>query len=265
MHWVLQTGFEYERGWTELTATLERNSIPYSLHKVVPFVGELMPSPPEQLRRVFCVGSYAMRKYARARGWQPGIVDLEDVASFQNLMKSPWRKHLLNSDGIVTTFGDARLNGTSFVRPVSDAKFFAGQVIEAAEFRDWQHKVCVLGEGYGDSLGAATVIQIARPKPIQSEYRFWIVNDRISTGSRYKMGGRVVYDRTIDEDVESFVSILCDPKSADYWRPEGSYVVDIARTPDGIKVIELNTINSSGFYAAEVPKLVMDLEDYYAA
>lgn len=263
MHWLLQTGFEYERGWTDLVETLDRQSIPYSMHKVIPFIGELVPRPPECLKHVFCVGSYAMRKSSQTHGWRPGVLDLEDVASFHNLMACPWKERLLNRDSVVTTFGEARLDDTSFIRPVNDAKFFAGQIIEVEEFQDWQHRVCVLGEDYGDKLSASTEIQIARPKAIQAEYRFWIVNDRISTGSRYKMGGRVVYDRTIDEYIEAFVAMLCDPNSADYWRPESAYVVDVAGTPDGIKIVELNTINSCGFYAADVPKLVADLEAYF--
>jgi len=263
MHWLLQSGFEYESGWTDLIAALERSAIPYSLHKVVPFVGELVPSPPDSLSKVFCVGSYAMRKMAKARGWQPGVVDLEEVGSFRSLMASPWRKHLLNADSLVSTFGEAKLDGPRFIRPVNDSKFFAGQVVEAQEFRDWQHKVCVLGEDYGDSLSAATEIQIARPKTLEAEYRFWVVDDQVSTASRYKMGGRVVYDRTIDADIEAFISMLCGRRSPDYWRPESAYVMDVARTPDGIRVVELNTINSCGFYAANVPKLVLDLEEYY--
>jgi len=263
MHWLLQTGFEYESGWADLIAALDRHSISYSIHKVIPFIGELVPNPPESLKQVFCVGSYAMRKSAKANGWRPGVVDLEEIASFQSLMSSPWRKHLLNADSVVSTFGEATLDGASFIRPVNDAKFFAGQVIDEQEFRDWQHNVCTLGEDYGDTLSASTEIQIASPKPIQSEYRFWIVNDQISTASRYKMGGRVVYDRTIDEDIMSFVSMLCDRASVAYWRPESAYVMDVAKTPDGIKLVELNTINSCGFYAADVAKLVMDLEGYY--
>ena len=117
----------------------------------------------------------------------------------------------------------------------------------------------------GNDNIATTEIQIATPKSIQSEYRFWIVDNRISTASRYKMGGRVVYDRTIDGDVEAFVSMLCDRRSVEYWRPENSYVIDIARVSIGIRIVELNTINSCGFYAANVPRLVMDLEDYYNA
>lgn len=45
MHWILQTGFEYERGWIDLIEVLQRNSIPHSFHKVIPFIGELTPEP----------------------------------------------------------------------------------------------------------------------------------------------------------------------------------------------------------------------------
>lgn len=32
-----------EEGWKSMVETLERFNLPYSVHKVVPFVGEIMP------------------------------------------------------------------------------------------------------------------------------------------------------------------------------------------------------------------------------
>ena len=44
-HWVLQSGWEHETGWAKLLDSLERFGIPFSIHKVVPFIGELEPEP----------------------------------------------------------------------------------------------------------------------------------------------------------------------------------------------------------------------------
>jgi hypothetical protein len=39
--------------------------------------------------------------------------------------------------------------------------------------------------------------------------------------------------------------------------------MDIARTPDGLKIVELNTMNSAGFYQSNVGKIVDKLEELY--
>jgi len=37
--------------------------------------------------------------------------------------------------------------------------------------------------------------------------------------------------------------------------------MDIADTPDGLKVIEINNINSAGFYDADPQKIIMAIEE----
>ena len=44
MHWILQNNIFNEAAFDTLVATLERFNIPYSIHKVIPFIGELEPS-----------------------------------------------------------------------------------------------------------------------------------------------------------------------------------------------------------------------------
>lgn len=54
------------------------------------------------------------------------------------------------------------------------------------------------------------------------------------------------------------------------WQPHDAFVLDVCSVPDdgdgwlGIKVVEINTLNSAGFYAANIPKLVMALEDAFS-
>jgi hypothetical protein len=47
-----------------------------------------------------------------------------------------------------------------------------------------------------------------------------------------------------------------------YWAPLDCFVLDVADTPLGLKVIEVNCINASGYYEADMNKLVMALEEY---
>lgn len=73
MHWVLQENLFRENEWGNLVSTLERFEIPYSVHKVIPFIGELVPAVEPKNERVVCFGSYSMRHSAKKFGWTPGV------------------------------------------------------------------------------------------------------------------------------------------------------------------------------------------------
>jgi hypothetical protein len=46
----------------------------------------------------------------------------------------------------------------------------------------------------------------------------------------------------------------------DIWQPDDAFVLDIAETSEGFKIIEINCLNASGFYACEMDKVVIALE-----
>jgi hypothetical protein len=75
MHWLLHN-FLSETAWDALVAALERFEIDYSVHDVVPKVGDLLPEPQLSHQSVICIGSYSMRHPATKNGWNPGVFDL---------------------------------------------------------------------------------------------------------------------------------------------------------------------------------------------
>lgn len=269
MHWILQENLFRENEWDNLVSTLTRFDIPFSVHKVIPFIGELLPAPEPKHEHVVCFGSYSMRHTAKKMGWTPGVFDLFDQ-NFSVQMQH-WGDMMLNADSQIVKFKDAHLDEMAFVRPIDDSKYFAGKVFEPEEFNDWVHKVAVLNEDYGDSLTGETLIQICKPKKIYTEYRFWIVDGQVITSSLYKRGDRVVYDNHVDAHVGKFVEHVLSTKDQrqgntmcmipDGWMPARAFVLDVCETPEGMKIVEINTINSAGFYAANVTDLVLAIDN----
>lgn len=49
-------------------------------------------------------------------------------------------------------------------------------------------------------------------------------------------------------------------KMIDMWHTDRGFVIDIADTADGFKIVECNTLNMSGFYKADVSKLIQSIE-----
>lgn len=256
MHWILQTDIFAEDGWKTIVETLERFNIPYSIHKVVPFVGELIPDI-NPTGPVICFGTYSMRHVARERGWLPGVFDLQDFP-FQKQLQH-WGEHMLNHDSVVTTFENARFTESLMhVRPVEDTKYFAGRLFDKEEFEGWQTQVCVLKLDYGNSLRNETEVQVSTPKEILREYRFWIVDGEIVTASLYKVGPTIMYSSDVEQRYYDYVQ----DRIAE-WQPLQAFVIDVCDTPTGIKIVEINTLNAAGFYAGDMQKLVFALEEAF--
>lgn len=297
MHWILQDNLFDEAAYQTLLDTLVRFNLPYSIHKVVPMIGgvvegieaapgeylggELIPEPELNHKNVICMGSYSMRHQAKKKIWTPGVFDLEPQ-TFE-VQREKWGRHMLNYFSVVTRFEDAKfpfysicsthLEGDAdcerckagnfaelaFIRPIADSKVFAGAVFERQDFIDWQYKVCELGEDIGTSLTNDTLIQVAEPQVIHAEYRCWVVHGQIVTASLYKRGDRVYYSDEVDQEVLDYAQARVDE-----WQPHAAFCIDVCQTPNGMKVVEIGTLNSCGFYAANIPKLVMALEDGFS-
>lgn len=258
MHWILQDNLFSEDAYVLLIETLQRFDISHSVHKIIPFVGELIPAPVLDTTNVICMGAYSMRHAAKANNWSPGVFDLEPF-NFEVQM-AHWGKHMLNHDAVVSRFEDANFDWPeAFVRPIEDSKVFAGAVMDRDDFYDWKRKVVVLEHDYGNTLSKDTLIQVCRPKAIYSEHRFFVVNGEIITGSTYKLGWKVHYQPVADVRFQRFA----EDRIAE-WKPLSSFVIDICECEEGLKIVEINTLNSSGFYACDIQKLVMALETSYS-
>ncbi len=258
MHWILQNNIFSETGWDTLVSTLERFQLSHSVHKVVPFVGELIPAPAPASSNVICFGSYSMRHVAKRNGWTPGVFDLfeQDFA----VQLSHWGEHMLNAGSVVSAFKDATFTTEEmFVRPTNDSKYFAGRVFSREEFTQWQRVVCALGVDAGSTLTPETQVQVARPLQLHAEYRYWIVKGSIVTRSLYKRGSRVFSSSEVDDRVDAYVA-----ERVREWAPHEAFVIDVCDTADGLRIVELNTINASGFYAGDVQKLVLALEEKFS-
>ncbi len=67
----------------------------------------------------------------------------------------------------------------------------------------------------------------------------------------YKHRDRVVYSDMIPEYVTKFAQDM-----ADIWCPNRAFDLDVCETPEGMRIVEINSINSAGFYACDMGKFV---------
>ncbi len=254
MYWVIQDNFYKETEYDRMVELLERANISHTFVKVVPFSHELitdcMPTG-----NVFVVGATTMIKIAREHGWIPGAFFNENF-DFR-VWQQHYGNHLLNHDAEVFKFGEIpldRMPEMFFIRPCKDSKTFTGYVAEKSTFNDWRESVLNI-EGYS-TLTNETEVIVSSPKKILREYRFFVVDKKIVTQSLYKIGNTPHSDANVDEDIIQYAQQMID-----IWVPDRAFVIDIAMTDEGNKIVEINCFNSSGFYACDAYKIVEAIEN----
>jgi hypothetical protein len=263
MQWILQ---EDQRDIIAVSNTLDRLQLPYSLHKIIPFIGVPLPAPEIiDPAAVIFLGMYSTRLYAREHGLTPGVFELRPF-----VLEEAWQPFLLNARDkalFATTreIVDVVRNDPRelfFVRPVEDSKTLTGSIMTLTEIEDTVQKVLKLKptdipEG---SFAHDTDLMIFDPVTILQEWRVWIVDDKIVTYSLYKSGSTVVYRNEIDDDAKEFGAkmVALNPAYAK------AYVMDVCRTPEGLRLLETNCCNSAGFYAADLFKFVEAIEYAHA-
>lgn len=278
MYWVIQNDIYNEEGYDLLLGTLDRLNIQHSVHKVVPFTGDLDPDPvvPDG-SRVIVMGSYSLARHAVRRGWIPGA--FLDNLDFE-IQHKHWGDRMLNADAKIYPFAQVPFQEYPFfIRPASDSKAFTGYVSDWADYTKWRDTLMRLPETadpVNDPLGinlltVDTPVMVCSKKEIYNETRCWIVNGfprimvghhltghRVVTCSGYKVGTikRFTPPEAVDERIVRFAT-----GCAATWSPNDAYVMDVADTPNGLKITEVNNLNSAGFYKGDMNKLVMALED----
>ncbi len=256
MQWLLQD-FDDTRA---LARVLDELGISYSWHKVVPFVGELIPEPDIlDHRSVILFGSYVLWRYAERKDLWPGVFKVDPF-----IHQAVWHPYLLNgTDALFLALQDIpnRLlddNRQWFFRPVDDSKAEAGCVRSSSQIIALAEKVLKLEKQDipDDSLRHDTQLMLAKPMHIHKEWRVWVVAGDVVTYSLYKDGEQVEYRHEIDDDALAFAKKMA-ALNKDY---SPAYVMDICRIDEGLRLLETNCINAAGFYAADLTMLVGAME-----
>lgn len=251
MHYIVQQNLFNEKGFHELIRVLEGHGLSYDVVQIIPFTHDLIPNinPPQPC---MVYGSVRLTQIAKARGWTPGAFMNENFDT--NVWTAAYGEHTLNADARTFRFADVPLDmELFFIRPCNDEKAFTGELLEREEFAEWREKVL----NSGSTVDGDTLVAISSPKHIYQEYRFFVIKGRVITGSSYKVGGRANYNYPVPPEVKRFAQ-----DRVDQWVPDDGFVIDIAVTDDGLKVIEINCMNGAGFYECDLSAIIQAIEEY---
>lgn len=283
MLWIIQNNLYNEDGYVKFINALDRLGSQYLTVKPVPFTNIILPADFDSMtqnvddtpepeidtsQKIVVMGATSLVRIAKAKGWTPGSF-LNENFTYEKWKAGFGPENILNPESIVCKFSDglpdlSQFDGDLFVRPVEDNKAFTGVVMSQYDFHDWFLSIAHTKEVDFQPLHENTEIAIASCKQIYAEYRFFVVRGIPVTGSMYKRGNQVHYEECFDANIFQFVNhvIGCfQGLQMNVRSPSDAFVVDIAETPDGYKVIEMNNLNSAGFYACDPQKIISSIEE----
>ena len=269
MFWVVEKDIFGEERYGEIFSTLSSLDYDYTEIKTIPFTKEMSPNI-WPLNPVIAIGSVKLTEtIAYDRKWIPGGFKNENF-DYQK-WATMWKGLVLNEMSTVhlCSFDEVpnflELSGKEvfFIRPLLDNKAFPGHVTSSREYQKTLMNV-LEGDRSDLQFNLKENVLIADPKSIYREVRFFIVDGEIITHSTYKVGERINYMEEVSTDSEA-ISVV--QEAVNRWTPSEAFVLDVALTNEGYKIIELNCLTSCGFYKANVSKIVQSLakitEKYY--
>jgi hypothetical protein len=169
----------------------------------------------------------------------------------------------LNHDHLYCTFQNLKddydyyynlfVRGDLFIRPNDGVKEFTGSVIARENL---MREIDAMEQMY--QVSPQSMLLLSTPKKILDETRFLIGNNEIIDYSRYQINGKHKTDRDVSHEVIDFVNKILRETA---WRPAELFCIDIATTPDGPKIIELNSFSCSGWYAMNVEHVIQKVSE----
>lgn len=250
--YMIQTSYH-----EDMREVLKRNNFEFDVQKYIPFSDKKESS----LSKDNCVviyGSIGFVKQNLTSGFIPGAYLEEKSMSLLGYMPLIDDTELLaNSNHVLTTFQDLKnrkqffynIFNTNkiFIRPNCGLKTFTGLPIHEDDFNHEINSIESLSSAEKDTL-----ILVSDCKKITHEYRFFIVNREVITGSQYKFNDEINVKKGYSE--EAF--FVADKMAKNIWQPDLAYVCDVGIVNGVPKIIELNSFSCSGFYACDIDKIV---------
>lgn len=211
---------------------------------------------------IFVYGSInASMYFQRNKPWIPGVwcnfkeLRCSNYLSYwgkyslqQNYAFMPFAEVYRRKDWIYKVmslkFGQERL---VFIRPDDNAKSFHGELVAKEKFEDW-YRISNIYEP-----GKQCMTLVSEPSKIEAEYRFVIADKKVVTGSQYRLNGKLAYLSKFPIEAANLAEEIANSCE---FNPHPMYIMDICKTEDGYKLMEIGSANCAGMYACDLVKFV---------
>jgi hypothetical protein len=195
------------------------------------------------------------------RGGTKILVLLDSIQSLLEINNLLTPEQLQYNDQFVQRLKEAvfydvhRFDQDMFIKPSRDLKAFdAGILPKGTSLKEY-----VIG-GKHQKMYLEEKALIALVKPIAAEYRFFVVEGEVITGSQYRLAGKGVLNAQIPGNI-----VDAAREYAKLYMPHDVFTMDLAQTPEGISIVEYNCWNASGLYHTDACKIFHVVNEYKQA
>lgn len=250
--WIVQTNGEPPTPTADrLRRACEAEDQPF-LPIAVPRGATALPELPDVAGPVVLHGRTSLILAANADPrWRRGVF-LDPERFTQRAWQAAWGPRLLNAGARVARWSEL-LGSTSdeavFVRPPGDSKLFTGHVRRLRECGTLYADLVAAGR----PLGPADEVVLAPPCEIDGEWRLFVVDGEVVTGSAYRPSA----DPRLPPGLVAFAE-----EAVATWAPAAVLALDVARADGEWRIVECNCFNWSGVYAADAERLVRAVSDH---
>ena len=191
-------------------------------------------------------GAFCSTDRFACSAWWPGVAHA--LVSSRHLFTTVAE---LVADGAPSDFGSR-----VFVRPDSPLKPFSGRVVDVARL-----SLAALDHGYYYDNEALPVV-VTPEVEIGEEWRFVVANSEVVAGCAYGADGRTAGEAvTSEHEAWSHAGEIVQGLRS----PDPVFVLDICRTPGGLKLLELNPFSGADLYSCDRHAVVAAVHAVIAA
>lgn len=193
-------------------------------------------------------------------GLYPASYYCRDRFLMSNYLSTLNKSEYINEDGFFVPYGVLRNNreryisyigSRVFVRPNTGIKLFTGCLLDLTDINE----IDTLEKTSG--IVDNTLVWVSTPKSIEAEYRFVVVDGQVITGSMYHKNDQI----NISSYVDPRALKLAEKVALGFDDNHNTCVCDIAIVDGEAKIVELNAVNTSGWYECDVEKIVYSLNE----
>ena len=256
MHWVIQQGLYSTEDQCALIRSLDRCGVLYDVVSVdkrsVKMVPDVNPSG-----LVMVCGTYSLSRIAVERLWRPGT--FLNRNHNHRAWVSAWGDLMLNADALTCQLRDvAPTHDRIFIRPLDDNKFFDGQVMDCKDVKAFRDAVLCGVRPHipcSERLVPDTQVVYGPAIAIYREARLFVIDGEIVAWSTFRIGRNVVASPDVDPAALEF-----GRAAVAAWQPARGFALDVALTAGGYRIVEVNCLNMSRFYGADIQRIVAAIE-----
>lgn len=254
MLFLIQSNVIYDPDRERLYDVLDELELSYKTIDYVPGVTNIEIETTDN--NVFVYGSVLIAKEAvKYKNWYPGSF-YGGNHLYQN--HSPfYTDNMINYNVSITTIDD-NLDWKEkriFIKPYQEAKLFTGRIFDKIEWEDFKYE---LRNNQYKNIKGTELIQISTSKKIFKEARLWIIGGQIIEANYYKFSDETLFENAVPPEGINFAK-----KMIKLFEPAEAFVMDIGYTEQGWKIVEINCINSAGFYPNTNIKSIVNAINIY--